>query len=130
MGISLPALADLPGFVPAPVTSVVSVSFSTAGVPIYKVNPESGVPLSCLPAYFEAYDAYAQRVDHEVSWVEGEEKRVEDLADTSADSHLPAAQDELLQAHGCTCSSPNPTSSSTARNTSAPPTQDDPVFLY
>merc|ERR1712180_547388 len=79
MGISLPALADLPGFVPAPVTSVVSVSFSTAGVPIYKVNPESGVPLSCLPAYFEAYDAYAQRVDHEVSWVEGEEKRVEPL---------------------------------------------------
>ena len=31
-----------------------------------QVNPESGVPLSCLPAYFEAYDAYAQRVDHEV----------------------------------------------------------------
>ena len=36
-----------------------------------KVNPESGVPLSCLPAYFEAYDAYAQRVDNEVtsSWL-------------------------------------------------------------
>ena len=32
-----------------------------------QVNPESGVPLSCLPAYFEAYDAYAQRVDHEVA---------------------------------------------------------------
>jgi len=114
--ISLPALADLPGFVPAPVTSVVAVSFSTAGVPIYKVNPESGVPLSCLPAYFEAYDAYAQRVDHEVSWVEGEEKRVENLANTSADSHLPAAQDELLKAHGCTCSSPNLKLSTTDAN--------------
>ena len=34
-----------------------------------KVNPESGVPLSCLPAYFEAYDAYAQRVDNEVTIV-------------------------------------------------------------
>ena len=33
----------------------------------------------------------------QVSWVEGEEKRVEDLANTSADSHLPAAQDELLK---------------------------------
>ena len=32
-----------------------------------KVNPESGVPLSCLPAYFEACDAYAQRVDQEVT---------------------------------------------------------------
>ena len=29
--------------------------------------------------------------------MEGEEKRVEDLANTSADSHLPAAQDELLK---------------------------------
>ena len=33
----------------------------------------------------------------QVSWVEREEKRVEDLAKTSADSHLPAAQDELLK---------------------------------
>ena len=33
----------------------------------------------------------------QVSWVEGEEKRVEDLAKTSADSQLPAAQDELLK---------------------------------
>ena len=33
----------------------------------------------------------------QVSWVEREEKRVEDLANTSADSHLPAAQDELLK---------------------------------
>merc|ERR1719220_2707083 len=105
--ISLPALADLPGFVPAPVTSVVSVSFSSAGVPIYKVNPESGVPLSCLPAYFEAYDAYAQKVDNEVSWAEGEEKRVKELSATSSTTLLTSAQDELLKAHGCTCSSPN-----------------------
>ena len=33
----------------------------------------------------------------QVSWVEREEKRVEDLANTSADSHLSAAQDELLK---------------------------------
>merc|ERR1719220_1956693 len=169
--ISLPALANLPTFVPAPVTSVVAVSFSTSGVPIYEVKPESGVPLSCLPAYFEAYDAYAQRVDQEVSWVKEEEKRVEELA--KSDTLLTSAQDELLKAHGCTCSSPSlklsttdanvlkkekavkqigcysfagmhgghpfyrkkpntptPTSSSTTRNTSAPPAQDDPVFLY
>jgi len=103
--ISLPALANLPTFVPAPVTSVVAVSYSTSGVPIYKVNPESGVPLSCLPAYFEACDAYAQRVDQEVSWVKEEEKRVEELAKSNA--LLTGAQDELLKAHGCSCSSPS-----------------------
>jgi len=103
--ISLPALANLPTFVPAPVTSVVAVSYSTSGVPIYKVNPESGVPLSCLPAYFEACDAYAQRVDQEVSWVKEEEKRVGELA--KSDALLTGAQDELLKAHGCTCSSPS-----------------------
>lgn len=105
--ISLPTLANLPGFIPAPATSVVAVSFSPSGVPIYKVNPESGVPLSCLPAYFEAYDAYAQRVDNEVSWAEGEEKRVKELSATSSTTLLTSAQDELLKAHGCTCSSPN-----------------------
>jgi len=114
--ISLPALANLPGFVPAPVTSVVAVSYSTSGVPIYKVNPDSGVTLSCLPAYFEAYDAYAQRVDNEVSWVEDEEKRVEELAKTSSSTLLTAAQDEILKAHGCTCSSPSLKLSTTDAN--------------
>jgi len=114
--ISLPALANLPGFAPAPVTSVVAVSYSTSGVPIYKVNPESGVPLSCLPAYFEASDAYAQRVDNEVSWVNEEEKRVEELAKTSTPTLLTGAQDELLKAHGCTCSSPSLKLSTTDAN--------------
>merc|ERR1719220_2361529 len=96
--ISLTALANLPTFVPAPVTSVVAVSFSTSGVPIYEVKPESGVPLSCLPAYFEAYDAYAQRVDQEVSWVKEEEKRVEELA--KSDTLL--TKPEALN-NGCKC---------------------------
>merc|ERR1712032_650230 len=86
------------------------------GVPIYKVKPESGVPLSCLPAYFEAYDAYAQRVDNEVSWVEDEEKRVEELGKTSSAALLTAAQDEILKAHGCTCSSPSLKLSTTDAN--------------
>ena len=42
-----------------------------------QVNPESGVPLSCLPAYFEAYDAYAQRVDQEVGNEDYEVNEVE-----------------------------------------------------
>ena len=46
-----------------------------------QVNPESGVPLSCLPAYFEAYDAYAQRVDHEVDNEDCEVDEVDNVVD-------------------------------------------------
>ena len=59
-GVVLPPLADQPGFVPPPVTSVLTISFSSAGKPIYGVKTSSGVTAACLPAYFEAYDAYTQ----------------------------------------------------------------------
>ena len=58
--LQMPALADQPGFVPPPVTSVLSLSYNTAGKPIYGVKTSSGVSAACLPAYFEAYDAYSQ----------------------------------------------------------------------
>ena len=58
--LELPALADQPGFVPPPVTSVLTVSYNTAGKPLYGVKSSSGVSAACLPAYFEAYDAYSQ----------------------------------------------------------------------
>lgn len=59
-GVLLPALADQPGYVPPPVTSVLTISFSTSGKPIYAVKTSSGVTAACLPAYFEAYDSYTQ----------------------------------------------------------------------
>ena len=58
--LQLPALADQPRFVPPPVTSVLTISYNTAGKPIYGVKTSSGVSAACLPAYFEAYDAYSQ----------------------------------------------------------------------
>ena len=61
-GVVLPPLADQPGFVPPPVTSVLTISFSSAGKPIYAVKTSSGVTAACLPAYFEAYDAYTQEI--------------------------------------------------------------------
>merc|ERR1712212_609629 len=64
--LNLPPLADIPGYVPPPVTSVIAISFSTAGKPIYGVKTTSGVNAACLPAYFEAYDAYTQRLENEV----------------------------------------------------------------
>ena len=59
-GVTLPALADQPGYSPPPVTSVLTISFSSAGKAIYAVKKSSGVTASCLPAYFEAYDSYTQ----------------------------------------------------------------------
>merc|ERR1712079_1379 len=63
-GVVLPPLADQPGFVPPPVTSVLTISFSSTGKPIYAVKTSSGVNAACLPAYFEAYDAYTQRLEN------------------------------------------------------------------
>ena len=59
-GLELPPLADQPNFVPPPVTSVLTISYNTAGKPIYGVRTSSGISASCLPAYFEAYDSYSQ----------------------------------------------------------------------
>ena len=58
--VSLPALADQPGYTPPPVTSVLTISFSPAGKTIYAVKKSSGVTAACLPAYFESYDSYIQ----------------------------------------------------------------------
>ena len=64
--LNLPPLADIPGYVPPPVTSVIAISFNTAGKPVYGVKTSSGVNAACLPAYFEAYDSYTQRLENEV----------------------------------------------------------------
>ena len=67
-GVVLPPLADIPGYIPAPVTSVMTISYDPRGKAIYAVKKDSGVTAACLPAYFEAYDAYLQRLENEVGW--------------------------------------------------------------
>jgi len=104
--IPLPALADFPSYVPPPVTSVVGVAYSPSGTPVYTLKPESGVTPGCLPAYFEAYDSYAQRLDNEVSWVGQERDRVRGLI-VSSGSNLETSQEELLKVYGCSCTSPH-----------------------
>jgi len=104
--IPLAALADLPGYVPPPLTSVITVAWSPSGTPVYSTTPSSGVPSSCIPAYLEAVDAYTHRVDQEVSWLEKEERRVGGLT-SSTGAILDTAQEELLKATGCTCTSPH-----------------------
>ena len=85
--VHLPALADIPTYIPPPVTEVMSISFSS-GKPIYGVKTSSGVSAACLPAYFEASgqsggfatliaitreisDAYRQRLENEIGYFAG-----------------------------------------------------------
>merc|ERR1719150_954031 len=110
--LQLPALADQPRFVPPPVTSVLTISYNTAGKPIYGVKTSSGVSAACLPAYFEAYDAYSQRLENEIGWQEARGGKISELM-TSSQNELSKSQEELLQSHGCGCSSPTLTFSTT-----------------
>merc|ERR1719430_1391137 len=104
--IRLPALADLPGYVPPPITSVMSITYGNSGKPVYGVKTSSGVTAACLPAYFEAYDAYIQRLENEAGWQIGRAKKVQNLVkETRAD--LEDSEEELLKAVGCTCTSPH-----------------------
>merc|ERR1719454_954191 len=65
-GVHLPALANLPYYVPPPITDVMSISFGPSGKPVYGVKTSSGVSAACLPAYFEALDAFRQRLENEI----------------------------------------------------------------
>jgi len=104
-GVILPPLADIPGYVPAPITSVMTVSYDTKGKAIYAVKANSGVSAACLPAYFEAYDAYIQRLENEAGWQIGRADKISELvAETKAD--LKDSETELLRTVGCTCTSP------------------------
>jgi len=114
-GVLLPALADQPGFVPPPVTSVLTISFSMAGKPIYGVKTSSGVNAACLPAYFEAYDAYTQRLENEVGWQAEKTGKIQQLV-SSSQSDLTKSQEELLKSMGCQCSSPKVNLTTTDQN--------------
>eukprot|EP00091_Calanus_sinicus_P013800 TRINITY_DN3066_c0_g1_i10.p1 TRINITY_DN3066_c0_g1~~TRINITY_DN3066_c0_g1_i10.p1 ORF type:complete len:586 (-),score=167.47 TRINITY_DN3066_c0_g1_i10:160-1917(-) len=104
--LNLPPLADIPGYVPPPVTSVIAISFNTAGKPVYGVKTSSGVNAACLPAYFEAYDSYTQRLENEVGWQVERSSSVQSLV-SSTKEELEKSQEELLKAQGCVCTSPH-----------------------
>jgi len=105
-GVKLPTLADVPGYIPPPITSVMSISYGTSGKPVYGVKTASGVNSACLPAYFEAYDAYTHRLENEVGWMNKEGNRVQGII-AGSQSQLERSQEELLRKAGCTCSSPH-----------------------
>merc|ERR1712131_384187 len=104
--IRLPTLADVPGYVPPPLTSVMSISYGSSGKPVYGVKTASGVNAACLPAYFEAYDAYTHRLENEVNYLSKEGNRIQGLIDTTREQQS-KSQEELLRKAGCVCSAPH-----------------------
>jgi len=111
-GVHLKSLADVPGYVPPPLTSVMSISYGSNGKPIYGVKTSSGVNAACLPAYYEAYDAYTHRLENEVTWMGREGNRVQSLVGDTQ-NQLTQSQEELLRKAGCVCTSPHLNFSST-----------------
>jgi len=104
--LKLPSLADIPEYIPPPLTSVLTVAYPPKGNPTYGVNPSSGMTSSCLPAYLEAYDAYTQRVENDISfYVKQRHKSSSLIADTK--EKLEETQEEVLKAYSCACTSPH-----------------------
>lgn len=102
--VKLPPLADVPGYIPPPITSVMSITYGSNGKPVYGVKTSSGVTEACLPSYFEAYDSYTHRLENEVNFQLHEGKRVTSLVSNSQ-NQLSKSQEELLRKTGCVCTS-------------------------
>ena len=111
VSVNLPALANIPSYVPPPVTDVMSISF-TSGRPVYGVKTSSGVSAACLPAYFEASDAYRQRLENEVGFLAGRASSGQAVV-SQTNQRSDRLDTETLKTHGCGCSSTTLTFSST-----------------
>lgn len=110
--VHLPALANIPSYIPPPITQVMSITFGTSGKPVYGVKTSSGVSAACLPSYFEALDAYRQRLENEVGFHAGKAGTSQGkIAETNQQAET--AQEQTLKTHGCVCTSPHLEFSST-----------------
>jgi len=113
--IHLPALADIPTYIPPPITNVMSITFGKSGKPVYGVKTASGVSAACLPSYFEALDAYRQRLENEVGYHAAKTGVSQaKVSQTSLQSEV--SQEQTLKTHGCICTSPHLEFSTTDAN--------------
>jgi len=104
--IHLPALADIPTYIPPPITQVMSISFGTSGKPVYGVKTASGVSAACLPSYFEALDAYRQRLENEVGYQAGKTGAGQSQV-SQTHQQAEVSQEQTLKKFGCICTSPH-----------------------
>jgi len=104
--VHLPALADIASYIPPPITQVMSISFGTSGKPVYGVKTSSGVSAACLPSYFEALDAYRQRLENEIGFHLAKIGTGQNQV-SQTNRQTSTAQEQTLKLHGCVCTSPN-----------------------
>ena len=103
--ILLPKLPDIIDFVPPPVTEVVDVKFLMGGKHDVVAKKGSPIPDACLLDYFEALDAFANRVEiiaNDQHAVNAAEKAVQDRVQDDVEK----TQSESLKMFGCICTSP------------------------
>lgn len=102
-GIELPVLSDVQDYIPPPITSVMGVTFPRSGMtgpPTVGVSASSPVPPSCLPAYLEAVDTFANRLEQVAN------RGSFNVPDThQAVSNEELTQESLLETMGCRCAS-------------------------
>ena len=101
----LPQLPDIPDYVPPPATQAVDVKFLMGGK--YDVVAKNGgpVPQTCLIDYFEALDAFANRVEN----IANEQKTVNAVKKSrqnNVQDNVEKTQSETLKMYGCVCTSP------------------------
>merc|ERR1711892_913584 len=104
--VHLPALADISTYIPPPITQVMSITFGTSGKPVYGVKTASGVSAACLPSYYEALDAYRQRLENEVGYHAGKSGASQAKV-TQTNKKAETSQEQTLKTHGCVCTSPH-----------------------
>jgi len=103
--LKLPRLPDIHDYVPPPVSEVVDVKFLMGGKHDLVAKSNGPIPNSCLLDYFEAVDAYANRVEviaNEAFQSNAVEKSVQD----NIQDDVEKTQSETLHILGCTCTSP------------------------
>jgi len=104
--IHLASLAAIPNYVPPPITAVMDIKFGASGKPVYGVKTSSGVSAACLPSYFEALDAFRQRLENEITYMSKKTSKSKSIA-SSTSLHMEEAQEAVLKKQGCICTSPH-----------------------
>ena len=103
--IKLPRLPDILGYIPPPVSEVVDVKFLMGGKYDLAAKANGPIPDSCLLDYFEAVDAFANRVEV-IANEANENNAVEKSVQDNIQDDVEKTQSETLHLFGCVCTSP------------------------
>ena len=103
--LALPRLADIPSYVPPPVSEVVEVKFLLGGKHDLAAKQGGPIPASCLLDYFEAVDAFSSRVEAVASSL-AEANTAARAEQAAVQRRVEVTQEAVLRRHGCLCPAP------------------------